>query len=76
MGAILAILGEAGDPDLAERLQRMIARSPCRGKPEFLIEGPLAIGIQSMGWDASLTDDGNWLVAFHGYIGNWTELAA
>jgi len=76
MGAILAILSEAGDPELAERLQRMLARSPYRGEPEILVEGPLAIGIQSMGWDASLADDGNWLVAFHGYIGNWAELAA
>ncbi len=33
MGAILAILGEAGDPELAERLQRMLARSPHRGAP-------------------------------------------
>ncbi len=76
MGAILAILSEAGDPELGERLQRMLARSPHRGAPELLVEGPLAIGIQSMGWDASLADDGNRLVAFHGYIGNWAELAA
>ena len=76
MGAILAILGEAGDPELAERLQRMLARSPHRGELEFLVEGPIAIGIQSLGWDASLADDGNWLVAFHGYVGNWKELAA
>jgi len=75
LGAILAILGEAGNPELAERLQRMLARSPYRGKPEFLVDGPLAIGIQSMGWDASLHSAGNWLVAFHGYIGNWDELA-
>ena len=75
MGAILAILGEAGDPELGGRLQRMIECSPYRGEPEFLIEGPLAIGIQSMGWDASLHLGGNWLVAFHGYIGNWGELA-
>ena len=76
MGAIVAILGEAGDPELAERLQRMLARSPYRGESQFLVEGPLAIGIQSMGWDASLHSAGNRLVAFHGYIGNWDELAA
>jgi len=76
MGAIVAILGEAGDPEMGERLQCMLARSPHRGEPELLVEGPLAIGIQSMGWDASLAADGNWLVAFHGYIGNWAELAA
>lgn len=76
MGAIFAILGDAGDPELVERLERMLARSPYRGEPEFLVEGPLAVGIQSMGWDASLADDGDWLVAFHGYIGNWAVLAA
>ena len=63
MGSIVAILGEAGDPELDERLQRMLERSPYRGEPEFLVEGPLAIGIQSMGWDASLHSAGNWLVA-------------
>jgi asparagine synthase (glutamine-hydrolysing) len=75
MGAILAIMGEAGDPELGGRLQRMIECSPYRGESEFLVEGPLAIGIQSMGWDASLHSAGNWLVAFHGFIGNWGELA-
>ncbi len=75
MGAIVAILGEAGDPGLAERLQRMLGRSPYRGEPQRHVEGPLAIGIQSWGWDASLHSAGNWLVAFHGYIGNWDELA-
>lgn len=75
MGAIVAILGEAGDPELEVRLDRMLAKSPYRGKPEKLIEGPLAVGIQSMGWDASLALVGNWIVAFHGYIGNWDDLA-
>jgi len=75
MGAVLAILGEADDPELGDRLQRMLARSPYRGEPKFLVEGALANGIQSMGWDASLHSAGNWLVAFHGYVGNWGELA-
>ncbi len=75
MGAISAILGEEGDPELGERLQRMLDRSRYRGEPERHVEGGLAIGIQSMGWDASLHSAGNWLVAFHGYIGNWEELA-
>jgi hypothetical protein len=47
MGAIFAILGEAGDPELAERLQRMLARSPHRGAPEFLVEGPLGSGTRA-----------------------------
>jgi asparagine synthetase B (glutamine-hydrolysing) len=76
MGAVVAILGEKGDPELAERLQRMLARSPYRGTPEQLIEGPLAIGVQNLGSDASLAQHGNWIVAFHGYIGNWPELSS
>ena len=76
MGAILAIIGEADDPELSGRLQRMLVRSPHRGTPEQLVEGPLAIGIQSTGLDASLADAGNWLVAFQGYVGNWAKLAA
>jgi asparagine synthase (glutamine-hydrolysing) len=75
MGAICAVLGEPGDPELAERLDRMLARSPYRGEAQRHIEGGLAIGIQTLGWDASLHSAGNWLVAFHGYIGNWDELA-
>jgi len=75
MGAIVAIMGEAGDPALAERLDRMLARSPYRGKPERHIEGGIAIAAQTRGWDASLATVGNWTVAMHGVIGNWPELA-
>jgi asparagine synthase (glutamine-hydrolysing) len=75
MGGICAILGEPGDPELGERLGRMLDRSPYRGEIERHLEDGLAIGIQTMGWDASLHSAGNWLVAFHGYIGNWNELA-
>jgi len=75
MGGICAVLGEPGDPELSVRLDRMLARSPYRGEAQRHLEGGLAIGIQSMGWDASLHSAGNWLVAFHGYIGNWDELA-
>jgi len=76
MGGVYAVLGEEGDPELEERLNRMLARSPYRGNPEKLVEGPVAIGIQTLGWDASLAAVGNWIVAFHGYVGNWDELAA
>jgi asparagine synthase (glutamine-hydrolysing) len=76
MGAILAILGESDDPELGQRLRRMLARSLHRGESKILVEGPLAIAVQSLGSDASLADVGNWQVAFHGYIGNWDELAA
>ncbi len=53
----------------------MLARSPYRGTPHRLVEGPLAVGIQTLGWDASLASVGNWIVAFHGYVGNWDDLA-
>jgi len=68
-------MGEVGDPELPERLERMLARSPYRGEPERHIEGGLAIAIQTRGWDASLATIGNWTVAVHGIIGNWSELA-
>lgn len=74
MGAILAIIGEKGDPELPVRLERMIARSPYRGQPQRHAEGGLALAIMTLGWDASLASWGNWLAAFHGYIGNWDEL--
>lgn len=75
MGAIVAIMGEAGDPQLPERLERMLARSHYRGTPECHFEGGLAIAVQTRGWDASLATAGNWTVAIHGVIGNWSELA-
>lgn len=75
MGAIVAIVGEAGDPELPERLERMLARSPYRGTPQRHLEHGLALGIQTRGWDASLATVGNWTVAMHGVIGNWDELA-
>ena len=76
MGAILAILGQGGDPELGVRLQRMSVRSPYRGRSETLIDGPLALGIQVRGSDSSLVDVGNWIVAFHGFVGNWRGVAA
>lgn len=75
MGAIVAIMGEAGDPELPERLDRMLARSLYRGAPHRMIENNLAIGIQTIGNDASLTRTERHIVAFHGFIGNWVEIA-
>jgi len=75
MGAIVAITGEAGDPSLGFRLERMLSRSPYRGRAESLLEGPLAIGVQSLGWDASLASHGDWVVALHGHVTGWEELA-
>ena len=76
MGAIVAVMGEDGDPGLDDRLQRMTIRSPYRGVGETCVMGPIAIGVQTKGRDASLANRGNWLVAVHGYLGNWDELGA
>jgi asparagine synthase (glutamine-hydrolysing) len=76
MGAIFAVVGEEGDPGLAERLRRMASQSPCRGKAEIHAEGQICNGVQTIGRDASLAGVGNWLVAVHGYFGNLAELSA
>ena len=75
MGAILAVFGEAGDPELPERLEKMIAVSPYRGTAERILAPGAAMAIQTLGWDASIARVGNLIVAFHGFIGNWDELA-
>ncbi|MCP4897071.1 MAG: hypothetical protein GY906_08855, partial [bacterium] len=75
MGGIVAIWSEPGDPKAKERLDRMLARSPHRGDVTLHEEHGLTIAVQSLGWDASLAVKGNWVAAFHGWIGNWKELA-
>ncbi len=75
MGALLAVLGEAGDPALPGLLQRMTERSPYCGAVERRIEGGLAVAVQSLGWDASLAVAADRLVAVHGYLGRWEREA-
>ena len=75
MGAILAVFGEAGDQELPERLEKMIAVSPYRGTAERILAPGAAMAIQTLGWDASIANVGDLVVAFHGFIGNWDELA-
>jgi asparagine synthase (glutamine-hydrolysing) len=74
MGAIVAIIGDPGDPELDRRLKLMLARSPYRGAPEHLVENGLAVGIQKIANDASLARTETHIVAFHGFVGNWSEL--
>lgn len=74
MGAIVAILGPRSKVDLAAGLGRMIARAPYRGRAEVHAEDGIAIGAQSLGWDASLAVHDEWLAAMHGYVGNWNDL--
>lgn len=74
MGAILAVLGEAEDPALAEHLERMIAVSPYRGTAERIVTPGAAMAIQTLGWDASIVSRNEVTVAFHGYIGNWNDI--
>ena len=76
MGAILAILGDTTDPELARRLEDMIARSPHRGTPKRHVENGFALATISLGWDSSLAAVGDRVTAFHGWIGNWPELAS
>ena len=74
MGAILAVLGEAGDPELPERLEKMIAVSPYRGRAERLLAGGVALAVQSLGSDASIGEAGPYVVASQGWVANWEEL--
>ncbi len=76
MGAIVAIIGDPGDPELHRRLERMLARSAYRGASEHLVENGLAIGIQKIADDASLARTETHIVAFHGFIGNWNDLGS
>jgi asparagine synthase (glutamine-hydrolysing) len=74
MGAIVAIVGQPEDPELPLRLQRMLDRSPYRGAPESTVENGFAVGIQTLGDDASLARTETHVVAFHGFIGNWNDI--
>jgi len=71
MGAILAVLGGAGDQALPRLLQRMTDRSPYCGAVERHLADGLAVAVQSLGWDASLAVAADRLVAVHGYLGSW-----
>jgi len=75
MGAILAILGDSSDPANREGMHRMIGRSPYRGAPNRLVAEGLILASMTLGWDAALGSWGDWLVAIHGYISNWKEIA-
>lgn len=75
MGAILAVIGPRTKPELAERLEPMLQRSPYRGTPDRFVADGIAIAIQTLGWDASLAQHEHWVVAFHGFVGNWPDLA-
>ena len=74
MGSIHAVIGCPGDPAIPERLNRMTARSPHRGEVARCQSPGVAIAVQSLGWDASLADTNDAVVAFHGFVGNWAEL--
>lgn len=75
MGAILAVIGPRAKTELAERLEPMLQRSPYRGAPDRFVADGVAIAIQTLGWDASLAQHEHWVVAFHGFVGNWPDLA-
>ncbi|MFZ1639827.1 MAG: asparagine synthase-related protein [Candidatus Contendobacter sp.] len=75
MGAIVAVIGPRAKTELAERLEPMLQRSPYRGTPDRFVADGVAIAIQTLGWDASLAQHEHWVVAFHGFVGNWPDLA-
>ncbi len=75
MGAILAVIGSRAKTELAERLEPMLQRSPYRGAPDRFVADGVAIAVQTLGWDASLAQHEHWVVAFHGFVGNWHDLA-
>lgn len=76
MGAILAVFGEPGDPELPERLEKMIAVSSYRGTAERMYAPGAAMAIQTLGWDASIAKVGDLIVAFHGQGWTWREVLA
>ena len=75
MGGIVAVIGQPGDPEPAERLGRMLARSSDRGAATRWMGDGIALGVQSLGWDASLAESATLVTAFHGWVGNWDEVA-
>jgi asparagine synthase (glutamine-hydrolysing) len=75
VGAILAIFGPRPRADLEQRLEQMLHRSTYRGKPIRYVEDGFVVAVQSLGWDASLAQHAHWVVAFHGFVGNWRDLA-
>ncbi|MBI4913935.1 MAG: hypothetical protein HY823_14485 [Acidobacteria bacterium] len=79
MGAILAVLSSGAGPDALAGARaafaRGVARSPHRGAPASLALPQGILGIQAHGDEAGLGADGPWRVAFHGWIGNWEDLA-
>lgn len=69
MGAILCVVGEAGDPGIGATLARMLARSPCRGEPTRVEGAEVALAVQVNGDEAAIGGAGPVVVAFHGDLG-------
>ncbi len=76
MGAIFAIIGDDSEETLRHRLQPMLDRSSYRGEPQILQVPGVVLAIQTLGWDASMAQNKEHVVCFHGFIGNWDELKA
>ena len=74
MGAILAVFGVNPIRTNEEAIQAMLACSPYRGGARVMRCEGAAIAIQETGGDASLARLGAWIIAFHGFIGNWADL--
>lgn len=74
MGAIFAVMGNEPEESLKRRLQPMLDRSCYRGESRTHLVPGAALAIQTLGWDASMAEDEHYIICFHGFIGNWSEL--
>lgn len=68
MGAIVAVSSQAGAEAAARRVREMAEVSPYRGELEVMQVGTLALGLQSLGWDASLAEEAGLVCAVHGKV--------
>jgi len=75
VGSILAVFDVGHKSSAVNRVYRMAAVSTYRGQPRVWSDSVAAVGVQSLGWDASLAWSEEWVVAFHGYVTNWEDVA-
>ena len=74
MGAVVGVFGRGDREEVGQRLHRMLSVSEYRGQAYEHVENMFAVGVQSLGWDASLASTGSHVVAFHGYLSNISNL--
>lgn len=75
MGGIAAVFGHLPAEVAVQRVRAMVERSPHRGQATIFTAAGCAVAVQSNLGDASVWQDGERIVAIHGYVGNRRELA-